>query len=375
MAMGGCLAPALGRGTRARTLGEAPLNTAIEPSSDILVLPSARRLDAAGGEISIRRLQVFWSVAHSGSMTRAAKLLGVTQPSLSQQLSAFETAIGARLFERRAGGLELTELGTALLARAEQVLRSVQELEDVLPVAGGGPRHSLRIAGAGSVMRTLLPEAIRRLELPLDRLDFDLHEGAPGEVLEALYARRANIGLVASGSLPEAALGFRQVAVASDPYVLAVPEGLDLGGCTDIASLPAAHQALLNTTLQFVFGTHHSRRIQDWYDRVLPANRALARVRSFETMIEMTRAGLGVCIVPALGFAEGGVGSGGLRLYPTGLEPRRIVALFPSQYQSVAPYGAMITALVQAGSAVRLPQVSPMPPFIARAVDGWHPEP
>ena len=356
--------------------GDEPLKIAdiTERTEDALPVPAARRIEATGGEISIRRLQVFWSVAHSGSMTRAAKLLGVTQPSLSQQLAAFETAIGARLFDRRAGGLELTELGAALLARAEQVLRSVQELEDVLPVAGGGARHSLRIAGAGSVMRTLLPEAIRRLKLPMSRLDFDLHEGAPGEVLEALYARRANIGLVAAGSLPEAALGFRQVAVASDPYVLAVPESLNLSDCADLSALADPQQALLNSTLQFVFGTHHSRRIQDWYDRVLPANRALARVRSFETMIEMTRAGLGVCIVPALGFAEGGVGSGGLRLYPTGLEPRRIIALFPSQYQSVAPYGEMITALVQAGSAVTLPPVEPMPPFIARAVDGWQPE-
>jgi DNA-binding transcriptional LysR family regulator len=342
-----------------------------DPAEDAVLRAAGRGLESAGGEISIRRLQAFWAVAHSGSMTRAAKLLGVTQPSLSQQLSTFETAIGARLFERRGNGMELTELGAAMLARAEQVLRSVQELEDALPSSGGGPRHSLRIAGAGSVMRTLLPEAIRRLGQPLDRVDFDLHEGAPGEVLEALYARRANIGLVAAGSLPEAAVGFRQVPIARDPYVLAVPESLDLAGCDDPALLPAADQALLQTTLQFVFGTQHSRRIQDWYDRVLPANRTLARIRSFETMIEMTRAGLGVCIAPALGFAEGGVGTAGIRLYQTGLEPRRIIALFPSQYQTVAPYGAMIAALTEAGAGIRLPEIAPMPPFIARALDGW----
>ncbi|MDR0809963.1 MAG: LysR family transcriptional regulator [Gemmobacter sp.] len=329
---------------------------------------AGRGLDQTGAEVSIRRLQAFWAVAHTGSMTRAAKLLGVTQPSLSQQLAAFETGIGGRLFDRRTGGLELTELGASMISRAEQVLRSVQELEDVLPATGARPRHALRIAGAGSVMRKLLPEAILRLNLPLDGLELDLHEGAPGEVLEALYARRATIGLVAAGSLPDAALGFRQVQVACDPYVLAVPDSLDLDGVADPADLPPAAAATLNATLQFVFGTHHSRRIQDWYDRALPDNRLRARVRTFEPMTEMVRAGLGVCIAPALVFADSAAGIRGLRLYHTGLEPRRIVALFPSQYQSVAPYGAMIEALIAAGGALALPLVQPMPDFVARAM-------
>lgn len=329
-------------------------------------IPRGRGLEAAGNEVSIRRLQTFWAVAHTGSMTRAAKMLGMSQPGLSQQLAGFEAAIGGRLFDRRAGHLEMTDLGSAILSRAEQVLRSVQELEDVLPsTPGAGPRRSLRISGAGSVMRTLLPKAIQRLDIPLDQLDFDLHEGAPGEVLETLYARRANIGLVAAGSLPEAALSFRQIPLLSDPYVLAVPSRLNLSHCARVNGLSAADQALLNTTLQFVFGSQHSRRVQDWYDQVLPANRGLARLRNFETMIEMTRAGLGVCIVPALSFAEGGLRTEGLRLYHTGLEARRIVALFPSQYQSVAPYGAMIAALAVAGADMALPAIDAAPPFIA----------
>lgn len=330
-------------------------------------LPRQRGLESAGNEVSIRRLQAFWAVVHTGSMTRAAKMMGVSQPSLSQQLSGFEAAIGGRLFERRAGHLEVTELGRAMIGRAEQILRSVQELEDILPSSpGSGPRRSLRLSGVGSVMRTLLPKAIRQLDVPLQHLDFDLQEGAPGEVLEALYARRANIGLVAAGSLSETANSFRQVPLLSDPYVLAVPHRLDLSGCTDVADLSAPDQELLNSTLQFVFGSQHSRRIQDWYDLVLPANRILARLRNFETMIEMTRAGLGICIVPALTFAEGGLPTTGLRLYHTGLEARRIVALYPSQYQSIAPYTSMIQALVTASADVVLPFTDPTPAFITR---------
>ena len=83
----------------------------------------------------------------------------------------------------------------------------------------------------------------------------------------------------------------------------------------------------------------------------------------------MTRAGLGICIVPALGFSEGGVGTSGLRLYTTGWSLGRIVALSPSQYQSVLPYGDMITALTQAGHSVALPWVDDAAPHRPRG--GW----
>jgi len=84
-------------------------------------------------------------------------------------------------------------------------------------------------------------------------------------------------------------------------------------------------------------------------------------------MIQMTRAGLGICIVPALNFSAGGLPTQGLRLYHTGLEARRIVALFPSQYQSIAPYNAMIGALVAAGAETELPEIEAAPPFLAGA--------
>jgi DNA-binding transcriptional LysR family regulator len=82
-------------------------------------MPKLRGLASAGAEVSIHRLQACWAVAHTGSMTRAAKMMGFSQPGLCQQLGGFEAAIGGQLFNRRAGRLELTELGSAILTRVE----------------------------------------------------------------------------------------------------------------------------------------------------------------------------------------------------------------------------------------------------------------
>jgi DNA-binding transcriptional LysR family regulator len=328
------------------------------------------RLEARiGGEITIRRLQIFWAIAHTTSLTRAAKLLGVSQPTLSQQLASLEATIGARLFDRVSNSMVLTELGASILSRAENVLRSLQEFEDSLPQAGTEAPRTIRIAGVASVMRFLLPGSLRLLREAWPHIDFDLIEAAPAEILDLLHGRRVSLGLLPANAVAEAAGGFRQHHVAEDPYVLAVPASLGLAELRDPArELSAADRNLLHSTIQFAFGNQHSRRIQDWYDKVLPGNRLAAQARSFELVIEMVRSGLGIGVVPALSAMAGPTPLDGIRLHRTGIEPRRIVAMFPTHCRSQEPYMGLLAALREAGSHLRLPAVAAMPPFIARHV-------
>lgn len=334
-----------------------------------LGVPDPLRLNArAGGELTIRKLQIFWAIAHTTSLTKAAKLLGVSQPSLSQQLGSLEATIGAKLFDRLSNTMVLTELGTAILAKAENVLRSLQEFEDGLPHASTGMRQTIRIAGVTSVMRMILPNSLRVLRQTRPLVDFDMHEAAPAEILELLYARRVNVGLIAANSVAEASAGFQQHPIAVDPYVLVVPESLDLANVREPArDLSASDRDLLNSTVQFVFGNQHSRRIQDWYDKVLPDNRLSAKARSFELVLEMVRSGLGISVAPALSALSGAGQIDGVRLYEIDMEARRIVAMFPSHCRRQDPYPQLLAGLQQVGSNLRLPTLSPMPPFIVQA--------
>jgi DNA-binding transcriptional LysR family regulator len=140
--------------------------------------------------------------------------------------------------------------------------------------------------------------------------------------------------------------------------------------CATLRDLDGAAQRVLNSTIQFVFGTQHSSRIQDWFDQVLPQSRLTSRVRSFELALDLVSAGLGVCVVPALTVMVGDQVRKGVRLYAINLEPRRIVAMVPSQYLRVPPYGAFLSALQSVGQAVVLPSIETMPPFIAAAAIG-----
>lgn len=321
-------------------------------------------------EITLHQLRVFWAIAHSETLTRAAKHLGLAQPSLSQQLSKLEATIGAQLFHRRSNEMVLTQAGMYLRPKAEQVLRNIQDLEDGLQAFGVGGRTTIRLAGINSMLRVLLPHAISATQQKYPDVDFDIEEAAPGEILELLYGRRVNIGLLAANSVAPASVGFQQVPLLDDPYVLVVPQHLLLDGVADPQrDLSAADAALLRRAIQFSFGTSHSQRVEEWYAQMLPGGKTVAQCRSFEVAISLVAQGAGVCLAPLLSTMTGGGGRlEGIRRYAVDLPPRQLVALVPAQYRRSDPYRSFLSSL----AAVKLPtasMVSPTPPFLRSSAD------
>jgi DNA-binding transcriptional LysR family regulator len=324
---------------------------------------SARRTD-----VTLHQLRIFWAVAHSDTLTRAAKQLGLAQPSLSQQLSKLETTLGTKLFHRRSNEMVLTEEGRFLLPRAETVLRDMQELEEGLQRFTGGQRATVRVAGITSMLHVLLPPAVTRTQDDFADVDFDIQEAAPNDILELLYGRRAHIGLLAANSIAEAGVGFLQVPLLDDPHVLVVPDSLDLDGIRNPRTeLDPLALDLLGRSIQFNFGTQHTKRVEDWYQRMLPASRVVAQCRSFEVAIGLVRAGTGVCLAPALSTMMGGGAPAGVRLYQASLPPRRLVALVPSQYRRQPPYAGLLDRLQEVGAEWSPPPILPTPPFLERA--------
>lgn len=78
------------------------------------------------------RLRSFDAVARAGSYVAAAEELGITQPALSIQVRALETAYGIQLFERRGRSIRLTKAGRELFALSRQFMRLEQQIEDQL---------------------------------------------------------------------------------------------------------------------------------------------------------------------------------------------------------------------------------------------------
>jgi DNA-binding transcriptional LysR family regulator len=321
--------------------------------------------------MTLHQLRIFLTVAQSSTMTRASKQLGLAQPSLSKQLAGLEDSIGTRLFDRGHNRMILTDAGRMLLRHAQSVLREIDEAEAGLREFSAGKRAIIRVAGLNSVIKALLPDALMRCG-SASGLEVDIQEAAPGEVLEMLYSRQVHIGLIAADSVAQASVGFRQVSIVEDPYVFAVPGAIDLSAIRDLSKVPADVARVLNSCVQFNFGTQHTLRVQHWYQRVLPSHRIVAHCRTYEVALELVRAGFGVSLVPALTAFPAAGSLDGIKLFATDHGSRRTVAILADQYLRLAPYKQLVEALQVAGRNVVLPPILPMPWLIESAHEGAH---
>ncbi|MFF9340642.1 MULTISPECIES: LysR family transcriptional regulator [unclassified Streptomyces] len=113
-------------------------------------------------QLELRHLEAVCRIAEAGSLSRAAALLGVSQPGLSAQLRRIERAAGGELFVRDQRGVEPTPLGEFVLSKARRVLREMDAL--AAGARAAAPHPTLRL---GSILLVLTDQLFGRLEQEL----------------------------------------------------------------------------------------------------------------------------------------------------------------------------------------------------------------
>lgn len=315
---------------------------------------------------TLNQLRIFWTLAHSPSLTQAAKQLGVSQPSLSQQLAKLERSLGTRLFDRVNNQMVITDAGRFLLNKAEVMLAEADEIETGLAAYREGRRGRIVIGALASLARNLLPGAWRRARLRIPDLEIDIHELPPRDAIEQLYGRTIQVALISAGSLTRDHLSFAQLPLFAESYVLATPPGLTLEGVGDPErDLAPEQRQILARTIRFNFGSRHNQRIEAWYRRHLPHNESIGRCRTYEVALAMVEAGQGVALVPLLSTQLNGRLLFDVNIYAApGLE-RRIIALLPSHYRRLEPLATFLAALEETGRGLNPVPAPPPPPFLA----------
>lgn len=112
--------------------------------------------------MNIRQVEAFRAVMMSGTASRAAELLGVTQPAISRSLAELERAIGFALFVRVRGRLVPTPEGQLFFQDVDRVFQGMESLRAAairIRSAGSG---ALRVASLASLGSTIVPAAIAR---------------------------------------------------------------------------------------------------------------------------------------------------------------------------------------------------------------------
>ena len=154
-------------------------------------------------------LRAFVRTARSGSLSRAARDLGLSQPSISRILAQLEAEVGARLLVRTTRAVTLTEAGADYLARVEPLLTALEEADHV--VRGTGElRGVLRVAVSSSFgVREVIPRLPKFLERhPALRIDLGISDQRQDLVVDGVDVA------LRLGSLPDSSVVARKLAEA-----------------------------------------------------------------------------------------------------------------------------------------------------------------
>ena len=168
-----------------------------------------------------RALKTFLAVCRENSISAAARVLNISQPSVSVAIGQLEHQLGATLFERTRTGIRLTPAGTVLLRRAEAMDGLLREAQTEVALARDNIHGPLRIGGTPGALVSLVPDAVNRLEQSGVRFALHVIDRPDSALIELLEKREIEIAFVTTGleAPPE---GIEERSFARDPFDLIV---------------------------------------------------------------------------------------------------------------------------------------------------------
>ncbi len=144
--------------------------------------------------MEIYQLRTFVTIAREGSITRASELLFLSQPAVSAHIKAIEDEIGFALFERTSRGMILTENGTRLLAKAEQMIAVHKELIEEAKYIKGKPVGKLRLGSNRTPSAQVLGKLLTAITQSLPDIELALEYGSSSEILDAIRNNSIDAG-------------------------------------------------------------------------------------------------------------------------------------------------------------------------------------
>lgn len=169
------------------------------------------------------------TAAEQGSLSRAARILGYTQPGISRMIHSLEEELGFPLLIRTKKGVELTPNGKTVLPYLEETVRAARLTHETSASILGLLSGTLTIGCYYSVSSMILPPLLKRFGTDYPRVRIILREGTNAELAEALENRTIDFSLAAP--TPES-LECDHIPILEDELVVWLPPSHSLAGKT-----------------------------------------------------------------------------------------------------------------------------------------------
>ncbi|MCB1359439.1 MAG: LysR family transcriptional regulator [Maritimibacter sp.] len=266
------------------------------------------------GRVTLWGIEVFLAIAEERSISAAARRLGASNSSTSQQLSNIETALGTRLVDRSARPLSLTPAGELFRRRARVIVDEADQARAELAMGDHASLSRLRLGMIEDFDADVTPRFLGEMAESFARTRFLLETGPSHRLIDQLDARALDVIVAADIGAPASWMEVHPLI--EEPFVAAAPRGV-AGGLDALRALPLIQ-----------YSTRHrmGRVIAEHLARQDLALAHRFELDSYHAIMAMVAAGAGWTILTPLGVLRAHRFVDAVGLHPLPVDPltRRI---------------------------------------------------
>ena len=253
--------------------------------------------------MDINQLEVLIAVAREKSFSRAADVLGRTQPAVSQAVRRLEQEIGEKLFDRSSKDGTLTAAGELLVDYARQMMNLRHAANTALREMRNLQNGKVTISANEHTVFYLLPliEEFRRRHTAIK---IEVQRGVASRIPEQITAREVELGVI---SFKPNDVSLRSVSVLNDELVLIVAPGHRLAGSSSVSIRDLADETFIAHNAP----SPYRKRVIETFDKYDTRLNITVELPSLEAIKRLVEAGVGVALVPKL-TAKAEIASGQL---------------------------------------------------------------
>lgn len=246
-------------------------------------------------------LRYFRTIANAGHMTRAARILGVSQPALSAVVRKLEEEVGAPLLHRTGRGVELTDAGRVFLRHADDAIRMSERAVQAVRELVGLERGSIRVGSGATATTYLLPPVVSAVRKKHPGLRFYIREAGSSAVAAAVNAGELDLGIVTLPIRPADAEGLASIPLVEDELRLILPPRHPLAGRSKFRWKDLEGERIV--------GFEAGSAVREVLDRAAAgagvALDVVMELRSIESIKSMVAAGVGIGFVSRFALRQG----------------------------------------------------------------------
>lgn len=246
--------------------------------------------------MNLEQLASFIEVARVGNFTRAAETLHLAQPSLSRQIAALESDLGAELFHRARGGSTLTQAGESLLPSARRMLAAAASVRRELAELAGLKRGRVRLGATPTLCISLVAEVLSAFHSSYPDIELHLSERGSRRLLDELAGGELDLALVTT-SEPAATERFSMTPLLVEELVL-----ISAASAPAVSLQDAVGLDVVSRLPQIMFSPSYDLRSATdaaYRAAALTPNTVLEGAE-MDAVLRFVERGLGVAIVPAM---------------------------------------------------------------------------